>query len=520
MANLRSRTLTECLQMVWRRKLLILFTAAGMLIATFLLIERLPNIYEARATLVTSGTEERQAVNARVAATTERLTSRAFLAPIVERYDPYNNGKGVDFGVARMREDIKVDTTYRGDSPERLTIAYRHRDPEIAKAVATDLVSLFGKMNEVMEKHAAETASTLASEIAEVENRLRQMGKLRAATAARQSAAGRAAGEISAVRSQRLAAASSIDTLTDRQFGLEQQMAEQKRQIEQQRELAKVAPSDTKASGSYGVMLVRKAELEAQLKEYGSQYTPKNPKVIQANTQLGEINNQIAQLNAGSTDSAPVNSAEARELRSMQREMARMQTDLTITQRELQRKKSLAGGGAITGPAQIPSVASTDSVSVSSDMPTDYEGLHNRYDRLLNRQDQLERAQLASAGLDPGIFQIVDMPAEPRIPIGPNRFKYRMVALALSLGVALLVAFILEFPKLYAITDDRDVEYYLGVPVIALIPETTAAPERRSNRFLLGRALGLLLAAALVSVALILMNYLKVFTHLAAALIG
>src|SRR5512143_134761 len=151
MTSFRSRTLTEYLQLIWRRKLLIFLIAAGMLIATFFVIDQLPNIYEARATVVTSGTQtDRQTVNARVAATTERLTSRAFLEPVITRYDPYNSRGNIDSALERMRQDLKVDTTYRSDYPERLTIAYRHTDPAVAKAVAVDLISVFDKMNEAM----------------------------------------------------------------------------------------------------------------------------------------------------------------------------------------------------------------------------------------------------------------------------------------------------------------------------------------------------------------------------------
>jgi hypothetical protein len=344
------------------------------------------------------------------------------------------------------------------------------------------------------------------------------MGKLRAASAARRGVSGRLAGAINAERSQRIAAASSIETLTDKQFALEQQIAEQKKQIQEQQRIAKLAPSDAKASGSYGVLLVRKAELEAQLKEYGTQYTEKNPKFIQARNQLAEINRQIAQVSAGGDqDSAPLNSAEARELRSMQRELSRMQTEMAITQRELDRKKQASPNAAsVASAASIaPAVALSGGGEVAPEIQTDYETLRKRYDALLTRQDQLQRAQVATAGLEPGVFQIVDMPAQPQMPIGPNRFKYRMFAAALALGVALLIAFALEIPKLYSITDDRDVEFYLGVPVIALIPEAAAANEGRSRQLLLGRIAGGLLIALLVSAVLLLMTYSKVFTHVA-----
>src|SRR6266498_1047744 len=127
MTSFRSRTFTEYLEIIWRRKLLIFLLAMGMLISTFLVIERLPNVYESRATVVTSGAlTDRQVVNARVAAATERLTSRAFLEPVINRYHPYNSGGNIDAAVAEIRKDVRVETTYRSDFPERLTVSYRH----------------------------------------------------------------------------------------------------------------------------------------------------------------------------------------------------------------------------------------------------------------------------------------------------------------------------------------------------------------------------------------------------------
>ena len=516
MSRFRSRTLTEYFQIIWRRKLLIFLLFAGMLISTFFAIERLPNVFESRATVVTSGAlTDRQIVNTRVASITERLGSRAFLEPVIKKYDPYNNAGNIDAALADLRQDTKIDTTYRADYPERLTIAYRHTDPDVAMKVATEFVTVFGKMNEAIEKQAVDNLNTLATEINDTENKLRQVGKLRAYSASRQGAAG----ALSAARAQRIANASSVETLTDKQFSLEQQIAEQKRQIEEQQKIVKLAPSDAKGSSSYGVLLVRKAELEGQLKDYGAQYTDKNPKTIQARNQLSEINHQLAQLNAGDQE-GPVNSAEARELRSMQRELARMQTELTITQRELERKRQNApGGSAVTASLPVVSATSAQGSGESGDMVQgDSETLRKRYDALLSKQDLLQRAQVATAGLDPGVFQLVDMPTEPRIPIGPNRAKYRWFAAALSLGFALLVAFALEIPKLYSITDDRDVEYYLGVPVIALIPEAVNPSDGRSRKLLLGRTVSAVLIVLLVPAVLFLMTYLQVFTQFAALL--
>jgi uncharacterized protein involved in exopolysaccharide biosynthesis len=514
MASFRSRSFSEYLQIIWRRKLLIFLITAGMLISTFFVISRLPDVYESRATVVVASQQnDRQSVNAQVAAATEQITSRAFLEPIVERYKPYSGrGGSVDASIERMRQDIKVTTMYRSDFPERLNIAYRHTDPAMAKAVATDLTSVLDQVNGTIEKQTAEEASSVAAQIAEIENRLRDMGKLNAASAARRSAAGRASGEMSAIRAQRIAAASSIETLGDKKFALEQQIAEQKRQIAEQQKIVKMAPSDARTSSSYGVLLVRKAELEAQIKEYASQYTDKNPKVIQARSQLAEINHQIAQLSAGGDQSqGPVSSAEARELRAMMRELSRMETELAVTQRELERKKNSAPGvsSSASVAAPLPVVASSVGGEPALESKLDYETLSRRYNSLLDRQEQLAKAQVVMAGLNPGIFQIIDAPTQPRAPVGPNRLKYQLFALGLALGVALLVAFAIEVPRLYSITDDRDVEYYLGVPVIAFIPETVAPPRAgQGRRLLLSRTVGALAVSALISVVLLLLNFL------------
>lgn len=525
MASFRPRTFTEYLQVIWRRKLMIFLVSALMLISTFFVISRIPDVYESRASVVVAGPQEdRQAVATRVASITERLTSRSYLETVIERHNLFasavQSGR-MESAVGRLRKDIKVDTKWRSDRPEVLTIAYRNPNPAVAKAVATDLVSLFGKMNEAIDKHTSEEAASISQEITEVENQLGELGQRRAAAAARQSVAGRMSGAINERRSQQIAAASSIATLSDRQFSLEAQIAEQKRQIAEQQQIVKNAPSDSRAGSSYGVLLVRKAELEAQLQDFSTQYTEKNPKIISTRNQLSEINRQIAELSAGTQSGAPANSAEARELRGLQRELTRLETELAITRRELGRKKALAPGVTdTTVVASAPSMPSGSGggAAAAEAAPMDAERLRKRLDSLLRKQETIDRMQGTAAGLDPGLFQIVDMPSDPQTPVGPDRTKLGLLALLVALGVGIAVAAAFEAPRLFSISDDRDVRYYLGAPVVALIPETLTPVERgRTRRLRLARGVVmLLLAAVLVPAFVFLLNYLQVFQLLAS----
>jgi protein tyrosine kinase modulator len=524
MSSFRPRTLGEYLQLVWRRRLLLLVVIALVATSAFLVIAGLPDLFQSNASVVVAGKEEdRHTIAARVATLIERINSRSFLEPLIQRHNLYPrevaNGT-TEVAVNRMRKDIKVDTHYRGDNPETLTISYRNTDPVVAKEVATDLVSTFGKMNEAVERHADERSNQINSELAQIETRLSQLGQQSAMVAARSRAAASRQSAFNAVRAQRVAAESSLETLGDREYALEKQISEQKERIAEQEKLARTAPGDARSGSSYGVLLVRKAELEAQLKDYSSQYTDKNPKIVQTRTQLAEINRQVVQLStATGQDGSAINSPEARELRSMQRELSRSETELEVTRRELDRKRKAVAGSADAaaagGSAQLARFASagSDAAIPNIAVETDKDRLRDRYNALLRQQDDVERARHAQAGLDPGVFQIVDLPSEPRVPAGPDRWKLRLIAMALALIAGFVVVAAVEIPRLAAIRDDRDVRYYLGIPVVAQIPESFTPQERgRARRLLAARTLGLfLLACALVPGLVMILNQLRIF---------
>ncbi|MGH9836344.1 MAG: hypothetical protein ACREBD_13315, partial [Blastocatellia bacterium] len=85
--------------------------------------------------------------------------------------------------------------------------------------------------------------------------------------------------------------------------------------------------------------------------------------------------------------------------------------------------------------------------------------------------------------------------------------------LSLALGFGLIIAFAIELPRMFMINDDRDIEYYLGAPVLALIPETLTPLERsRRRKVRMTRSLLILmLAAVLVPAFILLLNRLQIF---------
>src|SRR5215475_2349509 len=515
MESLRPRGVAEYLEILWRKKLLILLVAASVSVATFLIIRRIPSLYESRSLIVISGqaNDDQLVPGTPLAALTQQMTSQGNLSAIVRRYDLYRQAPGkppeLDAAVGRLRRDIKTDIKMRNyypEAPESLTIGFRYTDPATAQRVVSDLVSTFEETNVTLRRQAATELERIREKIAETETQLEELTPQRDLALLHNETGRYPGADSSTIRAQRLAVANAIDSLGDKEFMLERQIEEQRRQIAEQEKLVRSAApaSGLAANSAYGVLLARRAEVEGQIKDLGAFATEKNPKMIQSKTQLSTINREIARLEAASGTSlgAAVNSAspEAHKLRTMQRELQRLETELEVTRRDLSRKtqsmKSLPNPGPVeTAPSGQASSGQLDEAKA------EYDRLVGRRNWLISRQDSLQMLS-GDDGQKIAVFQVIDGPLAQRAPVGPNRMSLKLLGLGIALALGLLAAAAREVPRLFLINNDRDVEYYLGTPVLALIPETLTPFERRRRRRLWGlRWLGYgLLAVAMIPV--------------------
>jgi succinoglycan biosynthesis transport protein ExoP len=448
---------------------------------------------------------------------TEQMTSRASLEAIINRYGLYRPVTRMDVAVQQMQNDVKLDTKFRSDNqgfPDAFVISYRHVDPAIARQVVTDLVAIFDQANSQLERQAVEEARKIRAEINEIESRLSNISDTRTASAIRRGAASRAAAASNAARAERLTINSNLEQLQDRRFALQQQIGNQKQQIVRQQELVRAAPSDeSRASGALGALLRRKSDLEAKVRDYAGQFTERHPKLLDAQEQLADVNRRIGELSStGAQDRAAASSPEATELRNLQRELARMETELEVVDREIGRKQNSASSipaGASTSSAPAAAVSAGDATG----RDYQFDGLRERYSALLKREDDIRQFQPSTSGPATKFFQMVDAPNLPQSPVAPNRMKLMGFALALALVAGLGAVALGEVRRIAVIHDERDVTHFLGVPTVAVIPETFTEAERGRARQLAfkRRAIFLALGAAAIPALVLLLNTLEIF---------
>ncbi len=307
---------------------------------------------------------------------------------------------------------------------------------------------------------------------------------------------------------------STLDQLQDRRFALQQQISNQKQQIVRQQELVRAAPADeSRASGALGALLRRKSELEARVRDYAAQFTDRHPKLLEAQEQLSEVNRRVSELSsAGAQDRAAASSPEAVELRNLQRELARMETELEVAEREMGRKQNSASHL----PAGVPSYSAPVAALPAGDgggRDYQFDGLRERYSALLKREDDIRQFQPLTAGPATKFFEMVDAPNLPQSPVAPNRMKLMGFALALALVAGLGAIALVEIRQIAIIHDERDVSYFLGVPTVAVIPETFTEAERgRAQQLALKRRLiYLVVGAAAIPALVLLLNTIEIF---------
>jgi polysaccharide biosynthesis transport protein len=521
MGSLRPRQLTELIGVLWRRKKLVLLMFLAMLLATLIVIRRIPNLYESSALIAINLRNDAESMPEMnwFAKLQQELTSREVFATLIRRHNLYPKAQNEEEAVGALQKALKIETKMRNYSPqvpEAVEISLRHSEPKIAQAVVTDLVRMFEHGNEQKKTEASAEAGRLTSQITEVEERLRELAPERDLEMIRLESSYRSRTGAPIDSSQRRAVESSIESLADTEYSLKRQVEERRKEVAEYEKLVNSLPATT-GSAAYGALLTEKSKIEADIQSYSDQYTDKHPKMIQLRNQLAEINRHINRLEAQTAGASPLSmTPEGRDLIAMRRDLRRMEADLEVTQMRLQRRNQQLGalpkGDMRAAPDRPASLIGRNDMARA-----EYDTLVKRYQWLLDKQDSLLMSR-ADGNESRTMFYVIDKASLPRLPSAPNRLLLQVFALAMAAAFGLAVALAIETPRMFRINDSRDIEYFLGAPVLAAIPESLTAAERaRKRKLRLTRgALVITAAVALAPVLVFLLTYLRVFQIIAS----
>src|SRR6266542_7127087 len=164
MGSLRPRQLTELISVLWRRKKLVILMSLAMLLATLIVIRRIPNIYESSALIAINLRNDPESILEMnwFAKLQQELTSRETFATLIRRHNLYPKAQNEEEAIGALQKALKIETKMRNYSPqvpEAIEVNLRHAEPKKAQAVVTDLVRMFEHGNEQKKTEASAEAS-------------------------------------------------------------------------------------------------------------------------------------------------------------------------------------------------------------------------------------------------------------------------------------------------------------------------------------------------------------------------
>jgi len=475
----------QYIQLVIRRKWLIIFTAIPVLILGALYCLFTPEIFKATALIVAVPQKVPEAYirstvtdqgDERIRGILREITSRTALEKLIKQFDLYPEMRKkypLETVVQKMKKEIKIENTERGRRTGIISfnLSYEGKDPELIAKVTNALANMFIEQNlQLRQTQAENTAKFLSSELEKIyvklkkteealkEYKLAHMGEL---PEQRQSNIA----TLTALQQQMQNLQENIRRVEDRRMLLSQQLSDE-RIARQNLAAATTTNSQTTSSRPPGTQLTL-PEMQERLRTLESRYTEEHPdvialkKAIEARKQRLKQGKDNGQHKSSAISATPLTGNPAVDALKLQLRSAELEVRQLKEEAEMLRKK------IELYQQRIENTPKREQELI--DLTRDYENLKQTYDSLLQRKLEAEQAAALERRQQGEQFRIVDQANPPEMPIKPNLTKILPIIFVLAFGGGFGLAFALDFisTKFY---DPDDVVKAFHLPVLACIP--------------------------------------------------
>ena len=534
----RQRKPSEYLQILWKRKWLIVLPAVAISFAVAIVIWRLPSIYASSSLLIVRPpTISRNVVQslsdadmaARINTITPEVLSRTSVQPLIERYNLYaserQRGAPMEAVVEQMQtRDVQIQVSRNNaDYPNAFTVSYRGPDPRVVQAVTAEIARRFVDA----QIKAAGTSGTMTKQF--FEERLREVKAELDAISQRRiqfmqqnlpnlpDQANAIGSQLSGLYEQQKSYNTEIGRMRDRLSELNNQRGELDRQRQQEIDDAANVIGDPKNKPEYIALAGRRSQLKAEIQQMLKTLRPANPDVQAKQAVLDDVEREIAQLIA-------TTNAQIEEKRNMLRNrvdnrISQLESTIKLYSGELARQQSLLNQTT----AQIASleqrIGAVPGVAVALEaMDRDYATQKAAYDEMLTKQRQSDIESDVQINQQGETLAVVDPANLPTRPVAPNRPLLIALGLAFGLGIGLLLAAALEVPRLLTIQTTEDAEHYTSLPVLVALPELLSAREKRrlKVRHAMMVAAGIAVTILSIPVLAYALRYMQIFDRFLA----
>ncbi len=487
----RELTLQDYLPILRRKHRMIIIPAILGALAGYLICLALPAKYTSHtAVLVEQPTVPDNYVkpvvsedlNQRLASMQEQILSRTRLQHLVEQFGLYaKDTKRVPMEelVERLKKSIKVTAlspmpgTRSAELPG-FDVDVTLGEARLAQQICTEITSMFmGQSLRLRQQQAEDTTKFLAQQLDEAKAKLdEQDGKL----AAFQS---RYIGELPEDEHTNL---TLLTGMTPQLAVVTQALnqAQQDKVFAESMLSQQLAAWKSSKEGSNPQTLEEQLDsLQKQLLSLRGRYTDDHPDVMKLKNDIARLQEQLQSASAQDHGQANEQKARATGIEPQQIQQLRTQLhqiELTISQKKHEQEEMQRQIRTLQSRVQLSPMVQQEFKALTRD----YQTALTFYNDLLKKRNESQMATELEQRQQGEQFRVLDPPSLPERPSFPNRQLFSLGGLGAGLALGLGMVYWSETLD-KSMRTKRDVELYLKVPTLALIPSISPVTEMKNR---------------------------------------
>ena len=406
--------------------------------------------------------------------------------------------------VDKMRSNIYVvPEKAANEKVVGFRISYRDRSPQSARDVASELAGKYVTAQTVESTESAETTREfIDNQMSQAKNNLDALDKQRLEIMMRnvetlpESAQGLIA-QLEGLRQREGTISKDKEILITEKGRVQESVRALNSQMrlienfgENETQQAVEQASRIEDTPAYGQLVQKRAEFSAKLENLKKQYRDKHPEIIQTQTDINKINEELEKL-AKNTDSrvkqATQSGSRKAELQKKSLEIEKDKADSQIGQidQQLLTKDEEMRQNAAQIALLESKINSIPNVKVALEsISNQYQSAKTAYDELLKKYNNAQQQVEVESNAQGETIRIVDPANLPQTPENASK-KPLFIGLGAIVGLALglLLAAAFEVPRLFRIQNIDDAKHYTGLQVLASVPPLLTDEEiTRKNR--------------------------------------
>ncbi len=471
----RELTIDDYLAILRRRLWVIIIPAVLVTVGTYLFSLKIPNRYISQTLVMIEQPQVpenyvrpvvTEQLDHRLGTMREQIRSRTRLEPIIQQLGLFKEEVGrvsMEDLVGRMRESIGIkpvrSVLESGSALPGFYISFTADDPRLAQQVCSQITSMLMEENlHLREQRAIGTTDFLQNELNEAKR------KLDAQDAKLADFKRRYFGQLPGQEQTNLSILAGLNTQLD---GVTQSLNRAQQEKSYAESLLAQEVRDWEASrASYTPQSLEQqlANLKSQLVTLEARYTSNHPDVIKLKNDIAEVRKKLQE--AGTNKTQPEQKVAISEPRQIERLRYQIREYEQTIQEKTRQQQKLQQQVAVYQ-ARVQSSPSVE--EQYKNLTRDYQSALEFYNELLRKKSQSAMATNLELRQQGEQFRVLDPPDLPEKPSYPNRLLFAAGGLGGGLALGLGITLLLELRD-KSLRTERDIEFYLGLPTLALVP--------------------------------------------------